>query len=233
MKFAFRLRLCARSRHPLLAGMALLWMGAILLLAQEPAWFGAARLLLLPWIYLRLPGFAWVRGVVFPASCILPLLALPALGAVETAAGLFLYAAYMGILMQPPAAPSWPETTTADLSSIKTGDRPLQAYVPFLFVAWAALLGILSAFGPEPAVGLLFAGVFALAHFSHWTVLASRGGRQPALAIILGTALYMLTWTATRYEAGFAPGFWLALAIWVLGVGKVRRKKAVASEKAA
>lgn len=233
MKSVFRLRLGARSRHPLLAGMALLWMGAHLLLAQEPVWLGAARLLLLPWIYLRLPGFAWVRGVIFPASCILPLLALPALGAVETAAGLFLYAAYLGILLQPPAAPAWPETTAANLAAVEAGSRPLQAYVPFLFVAWAASLGILSAFGPQPSVGLLFAGVFALAHFSHWTALASRGGRQPALAIILGTFLYLLAETATLYGTGFAPGLWLALAIWVLGVGKVRRKKAMTSEKSA
>lgn len=220
MNLLFRLRVAARVRHPWLAAMALLWSTAIGVITEEPIVWWAARLTAMPWIYLQLPGAAWVRGLIFPAACGLQLLRFPPSGAAERAAFLFLYAAYAGILLQPPPHASTVQVSTAPLEG-NAVRHP--SWIPWAFAVWAAGLAAMGALSASPAVGLLFSGVFGLAHFPHWLAMA-RFRRGHGAVIAAGTFLYVLVWSQSLRGGSFIPGLWVGLSVWAAGVGKVAGK---------
>lgn len=204
-------------RHPLLVMMALLWSTSVGLITEESVTAWAVRLLALPWIGIQLPGAAWVRGLIFPASCVLPMLRFMPLSTVETMVSLFLYASYLGILLQPPIHAVTVPTTVAPT---KKSVLPYTPLIVWGFVSWIFILAILGLSSPEPAIGLLFSGVFGLSHFRYWLLLV-KIRKRPITILLIGTSLYALVWWASLQKWIMVPGLWIGLFVWVLGVGKI------------
>lgn len=217
MKTSFLQRVRAYGRHPLLVIMAFLWSTSVWLMTEESVTDWAVRLFALPWIWVQLPGAAWVRGLIFPAACGLQMLRFMPLSTIETMGNLFLYASYLGILLQPPAhTVTVPTTVTPTKESV----LPYTPLIVWGFVSWIFVLAILGVFSPEPAVGLLFSGVFGLAHFRYWLLLV-KIRKRPITILLIGTSLYALVWWASLQKWIFVPGLWIGLSVWVLGVGKI------------
>ena len=190
-------------RHPLLVMMALLWSTSVWLITEESVTAWAVRLLALPWIGIQLPGAAWVRFM--------------PLSTVETMVSLFLYASYLGILLQPPIHAVTVPTTVAPT---KKSVLPYTPLIVWGFVSWIFILAILGLSSPEPAIGLLFSGVFGLSHFRYWLLLV-KIRKRPITILLIGTILYALVWWASLQKWIMVPGLWIGLFVWVLGVGKI------------